>query len=49
MQWDPWKVRREGGEESWSASGGGTGWTNLVEEVEWLDKEDKEDRVRAGL
>ena len=48
-QRDPQKVRREGGEESRSASRGGTGWTDLVEEVDWLDDEDEEDRVRVGL
>ena len=42
---DPRKVHREGGEESQSASGGGTGQTDLVEEVEWLDEENEEDRV----
>ena len=46
---DPRKVRREGGEESRSASGGGTGRTDLVEEAEQLDDEDEEDRVRVGL
>ena len=45
MQWDPWKVCQGGGEESLSASGGGTRRTDLVEEVEWLDEEDEEDRV----
>ena len=49
VQWDPRKVHRGGGEESLSASGGGTGWTDLVEEVEWLDEEDEEDRVQVGL
>ena len=46
---DPRKVCREGGEERRSASGGGTGWIDLVEEVERLDDEDEEDRVRVGL
>ena len=46
---DPQKVRQEGGEESRSASGGGTGRTDLVEEAEWLDDEDEEDRVRVRL
>ena len=46
---DPWKVCRGGEEESQSASGGGTGRTDLVEEVEWLDEEDEEDRVQVGL
>ena len=41
----PQKVRREGGEESRSTSGGGTGRIALVDEVEWLDDEDEEDRV----
>ena len=49
VRWDPWKVCREGGEESRSTSGGGTGRTDLVEEVEWLDEEDEEDKVRVGL
>ena len=49
MRRDPWKVRQEGGEESRSASRGGTGRTDLVEEVEWLDDEDEEDRVQVGL
>ena len=39
VRWDPWKVRR----------GGGTGQTDLVEEVERLDKENEEDRVQVGL
>ena len=46
---DPRKVCREGEEERRSASGGGTGRIDLVEEVEWLDDEDEEDRVRVGL
>ena len=46
---EPWKVRRDGGEESRSASGGGIGQTDLVEEVEWLDDEEEEDKVRVGL
>ena len=45
----PWKVRRRGAGESQSASGGGTGRTDPVEEVERLDEEDEEDMVRAGL
>ena len=49
MRRGPRKVHQEGGEESQSASGGDTGWTDLVEEVEWLDEEDEEDRVRVGL
>ena len=49
VQQDPRKVCQGGGEESRSASGGGTGRTDLVEEVEWLDEENEEDRVRAGL
>ena len=46
---DPQEICREGGEERRSASGGGTGRVDLVEEVEQLDDEDKEDRVRVGL
>ena len=49
VRWDPRKACREGGEESRSASRGGTGWTDLVEEAEWLDDEDEEDRVRVEL
>ena len=46
---DPRKVRQEGEEESRSASGGGTGRTDLVEEAEWLDDEDEEDRMQVGF
>ena len=46
---EPWKVHREGEEESRSASGGGIGQTDLVEEAEWLDDEDEEDKVRVRL
>ena len=46
---DPWKVHQEGREESLSANGGGTMQTDPMEEVEWLDKEDEEDRVQVGL
>ena len=44
-----WAIVTEGGEERRSASGGGTGRIDLVEEVERLDDEDEEDRVRVGL
>ena len=45
VQRDPRKVCREGGVESLSAKGGGTGQTDPVEEREWLDEEDEEDMV----
>ena len=44
MRREPQKVR-QGGEESRSASRGGTGRMDLVKEVEWLDEEDEEDKV----
>ena len=43
------KVWRGGGEESLSAKGGGTGWMNLVKELDQLDKEDEEDMVWIEL
>ena len=43
------KVWRGRGEESLSAKGGGTGWMNLVKELDQLDKEDEEDMVWIEL
>ena len=44
VRWDPQKVH-QGGKESLSANGGGTMRIDPMEEVEWLDEEDEEDRV----